>query len=80
MFGSLKIRNKILIPISLITLLVIGGLMTYIGQTMRASGQHSAQIMAEEMAASMSAGVLTGLNPIVDHALALGAMFEALVE
>ena len=80
MFGSLKIRNKILIPISLITLLVIGGLMTYIGQTMRASGQHSAQIMAEEMAASMSAGVLTGLNPIVDQAIALGAMFEALVE
>ena len=80
MFASLTIRNKILLPISLITLLVVGGLMTYIGLTMRASSQNSTSALAEKMAESMSANVLTGLNPIVDQAIALGAMFEAQIQ
>jgi methyl-accepting chemotaxis protein len=80
MFASMKIRNKILLPISLITLLVIAGLMAYIGQTMRTSSRDSARTMAGEMAASMSAEVLTGLNPIVDQAISMGAVFEAYVQ
>lgn len=77
MFKNLKMRNKILLPVTLIGVLVFAGIMVMVQQSVRENSITEARLLSQEISARYANLIKADLDKAIGATKALGAALKA---